>query len=86
MSCFAVDEHRLSSLCSSCEQRVEDLGCGEGTSEARGFPELQLHPRAPWAGGILPYLDPGTPIAGSTGITEKKALTQPSLAGGQGWH
>lgn len=40
--------------------------------------------RAPRAGGILPYLDPRAPIAGSTGITEKNALSQPSWAGGQG--
>lgn len=37
------------------------LGCGEGTDEPRWFPELQLHPRTPRAGGILPYLDPGAP-------------------------
>lgn len=81
---LAVDEHRLSSICSSCEQRVGGLGCGEGTNEPRWFPEQQLHPRAPRAGGILPYLDPRAPNAGSTGITEKNALTQPSRAGGQG--
>lgn len=69
---LAVDEHRLSSVCSSGEQRVGGLGCGEGTNEPRWFPELQLHPRAPRAGGILPYLDPGAPTAGSTRITAKK--------------
>lgn len=54
------------------------LGCGEGTNEPRWFPGLQLHPRAPRAGGILPYLDPGEPpLQGAQELQQKMPWLSP---------